>query len=54
MGFDDSATETNTVIPIDRTKWINAGFGGLVDLLGQKAHVNDDGSLSLNDGESWG
>jgi len=38
----------------DRTKWNNAGFGGLADLLGDRAHLNDDGSLSLNDGESWG
>ena len=58
MGFDDGATVTGNgstgITPADRTKWGNAGFGGLVDLLGNKAHLNDDGSLSLNDGESWG
>lgn len=38
----------------DRTKWNNAGHGGLADLLGGRAHINDDGSISLNEGESWG
>ena len=38
----------------DKLAWANAGYGGLEDLLGDKAHLNDDGSLSLNNGASWG
>lgn len=57
MGFDDNVLAENSstgISPSDRSKWNTAGFGGLVDILGGRAHLNDDGSLSLNDGESWG
>ena len=55
MGFDDGiAAGGDGKKPVNREKWNSAGFGNLIDLLGQKAHINDDGSLSLNDGESWG
>lgn len=53
----DEATATtsgNGLSAADRTKWNNAGHGGLADLLGGRAHINDDGSISLNEGESWG
>jgi hypothetical protein len=36
----------------DKLAWANAGYGGLEGLLGDKAHLNDDGSLSLNNGAS--
>ena len=49
-----SVDTTGKLSATDRTKWNNAGFGGLVDLLGGRAHLNDDGSLSLNEGEDWG
>lgn len=53
----DEATATTSgtgLSAADRTKWNNAGHGGLADLLGGRAHINDDGSISLNEGESWG
>ena len=50
----DATTSGNGLSAADRTKWNNAGHGGLVDLLGGRAHINDDGSISLNEGESWG
>ena len=49
-------TETvgNGINPQDKQKWIAGGHEGLIPLLGQRAIVNDDGSISLRDGESWG
>lgn len=48
-----AATTSGSVLSAaDRTKWNNAGHGGLADLLGGRAHINDDGSISLNEGES--
>lgn len=51
------AVNTNTGTGLsagDKQKWQNAGHGNLIALLGGRAHLNDDGSISLNDGESWG
>lgn len=48
---DDSDGKLNDK---DKHAWTEAGFGSLIDSLGGKAHLNDDGSLSLNAGESWG
>lgn len=37
----------------EKLKWENAGFGDLWDSLGGIAHINKDGSISVNDGETW-
>ena len=46
--------ETSSEPAIDKQRWIAGGHEGLMPLLGQRAIVNDDGSISLKDGESWG
>ena len=38
----------------NKKKWTDAGVGGLYDRFGGIAHLNDDGSITLNDGQSWG
>lgn len=38
----------------NKNKWIGAGLGDLYDRLGGIATLNDDGSIQLNPGESWG
>lgn len=49
----DSGSASTKLSAADRTKWTNAGHSALIDLLGGHAHLNDDGSISLNDGEDW-
>ena len=55
VGGDSSSSGSVTpkLSTTDKTKWTNAGYGSLIDLLGGHAHLNDDGSISLNDGEDW-
>ena len=55
VGGDSSSSSSVTpkLSAADKTKWTNAGYGSLIDLLGGHAHLNDDGSISLNDDEDW-
>jgi len=54
LNIGENISDEDRINKETKKKWTDSGWGNLYDRLGNVATLNDDGTLELNPGQTWG